>query len=205
MTSARKSIGTVQLFPDDLAIAKALEKDAASKSTNGVGSSDEMTQESALASEGETPPLLQKPPSETSMQDYYQLQLNLLRLTVVFGALIFPCVWFAYSPNTALNYLLGATTGVVYLRMLARSVGKIGREASPNSGTSSGRLAILIGVLVVATQWEQLSVLPVFLGFLTYKAALIAFVLWTAVMPSSDLSAETLRAEALRAENTATE
>ena len=87
------------------------------------------------------------------LQDYYQLQLDLLRLTVVFGAIIFPCVWFAYSPNTALNYLLGAVTGIVYLRMLAKSVGKIGREAPPNSGgANSGRLAILIGVLVVATQ-----------------------------------------------------
>ena len=114
------------------------------------------------------------------MQDYYQLQQTLLRLTVAFSAVIFLFVWGFYSLNTALNYVIGACTGVVYLRMLARSVGKIGREA-PKS--SSGRLAVLIGVLVVSTQWQQLSVLPVFLGFLTYKAALITFVLWTSVLP----------------------
>lgn len=112
------------------------------------------------------------------MQDYYQLQQNLLRLTVAFSAVIFCFVWGFYSLNIALNYVIGACTGVVYLRMLATSVGKIGREA-PKS--NSGRLAVLIGVLVVSTQWEQLSVLPVFLGFLTYKAALITFVLWTAL------------------------
>ena len=120
------------------------------------------------------------PPSETSMQDYYQLQQDLLRLTVAFSAVIFFFVWGFYSLHTALNYVIGACTGVVYLRMLAKSVGRIGRE-KPKS--SSGRLAVLIGVLVVATQWQELSVLPVFLGFLTYKAALIAFVLWTAVLP----------------------
>ncbi|WP_240518702.1 ATP synthase subunit I [Leptolyngbya sp. BC1307] len=120
------------------------------------------------------------PPTGTAMQDYYQLQQTLLRLTVAFSAVIFLFVWGFYSLNTALNYVIGACTGVVYLRMLARSVGKIGREA-PKS--SSGRLAVLIGVLVVSTQWQQLSVLPVFLGFLTYKAALITFVLWTAVLP----------------------
>lgn len=185
MTSAKKSIGTVQLFPDDGAIAEQL----ASRS-NGAANPNEAVQETVeeISAEQEGTPLLQRPPSETSMQDYYQLQLNLLRLTVVFGAFIFPCVWWAYSLNTALNYLLGASTGVVYLRMLARSVGKIGREASKSN---SGRLAILIGVLVVATQWEQLSVLPVFLGFLTYKAALIAFVLWTAILPPKQTSQAT--------------
>ncbi len=115
------------------------------------------------------------------MQEYYKLQQDLLGLTLAFSAVIFPCVWWAYSLNTALNYLLGASTSVVYLRMLAKSVGKIGREA-PKS--NSGRLAILMGVLVVATQWQQLSVLPVFLGFLTYKGALITYVLWTSVLPA---------------------
>lgn len=189
VTPAKKTIGTVQLFPDDLAIAEALAQKSAEKAARDA---EATAQESVLEKEVETPSLLQRPPSETSMQDYYQLQLNLLRLTVVFGAVIFPCVWFAYSPNTALNYLLGTITGIVYLRMLAKSVGKIGREApKPNSG----RLAILIGVLVVATQWEQLSVLPVFLGFLTYKAALIAFVLWTSVMPASGPSKEQIAPE----------
>ncbi len=133
-----------------------------------------------LAKAEQEPTAVLPPPSGTAMQDYYQLQQDLLRLTVAFSAVIFLCVWGFYSLNTALNYVIGACTGVVYLRMLARSVGKIGREA-PKS--SSGRLAVLIGVLVVATQWQQLSVLPVFLGFLTYKAALITFVLWTAVLP----------------------
>ena len=120
------------------------------------------------------------PPSETAMEDYYKLQQDLLQLTIAFSLVIFGFVWYFYSLNIALNYLLGACTGVVYLRMLARSVGQIGRSA-PKS--SSGRLAILIGVLVVATQWNQLAVLPVFLGFLTYKAALITFVLWTYALP----------------------
>ena len=127
-------------------------------------------------------PIVLPPPSEASMQEYYKLQQNLLILTVAFGAVIFPFVVWGYSLNTALNYLIGASTGVIYLKMLARSVGKIGRD-SPKS--NSGRLAILIGVLVAATQWQELSVLPIFLGFLTYKAALIAFVLWTTLMPQN--------------------
>ena len=45
------------------------------------------------------------PPSEVSMQDYYRLQQNLLGLTVVFGAVIFPFVWGFYSLQVALDYV----------------------------------------------------------------------------------------------------
>lgn len=114
------------------------------------------------------------------MQDYYRLQQNLLRLTVLFSGIIFVCVWYFYSLHIALNYLIGACTGVVYLRMLAKKVAEMGRQ---QSRLSSGRLAIVIGIVVLSTQWQQLEVLPVFLGFLTYKAALIGYTIWTAALP----------------------
>ncbi|EDX85340.1 hypothetical protein S7335_3039 [Synechococcus sp. PCC 7335] len=151
----------------------------------------------AAAAQGETEAVSGRPPlppaSETSMQEYYRLQQDLLKLTLVFTVVIFLAVWGTYSLNTALNYIVGSVTGIVYFRMLAKSVGNIGRQQpTTSSGPSSGRIAIFIGVMVVATQWQQLSVLPVFLGFLTYKAALISFVLWTAVMPDKSVASEEL-------------
>ena len=122
------------------------------------------------------------PPSEGSMQDYYHLQQNLLGLTVVFGALIFPFVWGFYSLPIALDYTLGACAGVVYLKMLGKNVSTIGRQ---KKNSSAGRLAVFAGVMIVALRWEQVEVIPVFLGFLTYKAAIIAFVLWTSMRPTS--------------------
>lgn len=114
------------------------------------------------------------------MGEYYRLQQTLLVITLGFSAVIFVSVWLAYSLPTALNYLIGACTGVIYLRMLSRSVARLGRQTK---GLSSGRLALVALLLLVATQWDQLSLLPVFLGFLTYKAAVIAYMLWT-VMPT---------------------
>ncbi|MEB3268072.1 MAG: ATP synthase subunit I [Leptolyngbya sp.] len=114
------------------------------------------------------------------MGEYYRLQQVLLMVTLGFSAVIFFSVWLAYSLPTALNYLIGACTGVIYLRMLSRSVARLGRQTK---GLSSGRLALVALLLLVATQWDQLSLLPVFLGFLTYKAAVIAYMLWT-VMPT---------------------
>lgn len=125
------------------------------------------------------------PPSEESMQDYYQLQQNLLGLTVAFGAVIFPFIWGFYSLQIALDYVLGACAGVVYLRMLGRNVSNIGRQ---KKNSSAGRLAVFAGIMIVALRWDQLDVIPVFLGFLTYKAAIIAFVLWTSVRPQREVA-----------------
>jgi len=80
--------------------------------------------------------------------------------------------------HIALNYLIGACTGGVYLRMLSKNVEKIGKSSAK---ISSGRLALVASMILIASQWNQLEVVPVFLGFLTYKAALIGYTIWTAV------------------------
>ncbi len=118
--------------------------------------------------------------SETSnpMQDFYSLQQELLAYTLALTAIIFISVWIFYSLNIALNYLLGASTGVVYLKMLARDVERIGRE---NQRISKTRLGLFFAVMIVGTQWNQLQILPIFLGFLTYKAALMVYVIRSAL------------------------
>ncbi len=119
---------------------------------------------------------------QDSMEDFYKLQRQLLGTTLVFSAIVFVSTCFAYSLHIALNYLIGACTGVVYLRMLSKNVERIGTNSIR---VSSGRLALVATMILVASQWNQLEIMPVFLGFLTYKAALIGYTVWTAV-PSGD-------------------
>ncbi len=127
------------------------------------------------------------------MQEYYQLCQALLTWTLAFTAIIFVTVWIIYSLNLALNYLVGACTGVVYLRLLARDVEQLGRTKKRLSST---RLALVAGLIIVATRWDQLQVMPVFLGFLTYKVALIVYVIWSTYLtdtrPKSAPSSEEL-------------
>jgi ATP synthase protein I len=121
-------------------------------------------------------------PATSSMEEFYQLFQKLLKITLVLTGIIFISVWIFYSLNIALNYLIGACAGVVYLKLLARDVERLGSE---KKSLSKDRFALFIGLMVVATQWRDLHVLPIFLGFLTYKATLIVYTVQTAFIPDS--------------------
>ncbi|HEY9663671.1 MAG TPA: ATP synthase subunit I [Allocoleopsis sp.] len=123
------------------------------------------------------------PEPDPSMQEYYTLQQELLRVTLILTAIIFVSVWIFYSLNIALNYLIGACTGVVYLRMLARNVEQLGRERKKLATT---RPALLMAVILVASRLDSLEIMPIFLGFLTYKAAVIFYMLRTTFLPNSN-------------------
>ena len=119
---------------------------------------------------------------DESMHDFYQLYQEILIGLLALTGIIFIFVWIFYSLNIALNYLIGACTGVVYLRMLAKDVERLGREKEQLSKT---RLALLIGLILLASRWNQLQILPIFLGFLTYKAALIIYAIRTTFISDS--------------------
>jgi ATP synthase protein I len=114
--------------------------------------------------------------TEDSMGEYQQLKRELYLITLVITAVAFVTVALVYELRVAFNYLLGATAGVVYLRLLAKDVDKIGNESTK---LSPNRLALFVGLMLVAAKWHELQVLPVFLGFLTYKAALLVYLLRT--------------------------
>ena len=111
------------------------------------------------------------------MHEFYQLSQELLLVTLVITGIIFISVWIFYSLNTALNYLIGACTGVVYLRMLAKDVEQLSNEQRRLSKT---RFALFVGLIILASRWHQLQIIPIFLGFLTYKATLLVYMVQTA-------------------------
>ena len=105
-----------------------------------------------------------------SMADFYQLKRSLLLTTLALtGILVFP-VWYFFSLNTAFNYLVGAVVGLAYLRMLAKDVERLGQQRLGAKG-----LGLFVILILVASKWQQLHILPVFLGFLTYKPAIIIY------------------------------
>lgn len=110
--------------------------------------------------------------SESSMQDYYELKRVLYLATIAVATIGFISAWLAYSRDTAFSYLIGSASGLLYLRMLSRDVERLG---SFNAKLGNGRLAIFVGLIVVSTQVDRLQLLPVFLGFMTYKIATLIY------------------------------
>ncbi|GEM_PF-253909 len=163
-------------LPVDLPIASAA-PDALNLSKTPI---EPVPPESVEALEGT--PIALSPEPDASMTEYYRLQQELFIVNLAFAGISFIAVWLAYSFNIALNYLLGACAGVVYLRMLAKSIEELGRQQGK---LGKSRLALFIGLMVVATQWHQLHLIPIFLGFLTYKIAILVYTLRTTLMPDS--------------------
>lgn len=145
--------------------------------------SDSSIQPSSTSHETE-PPEQQILQPNGSMDEYHQLKNGLIISSSVIAGLLFGPIWWMYSLKVASSYLLGASAGVLYLRILAKNVEQLG---SGKTQVGKGQLGVFVVLIIVATQWNQLEILPIFLGFLTYKVGIFIFVLWTAVLsPSTD-------------------
>ena len=122
-------------------------------------------------------------PSVDPMRDYYQLQRTLLLLSLSLTVVIFIFVWTVYSLDVALNYLVGALVGIVYLKLLAEDVAQLGLV---NKRMGTRGIGLFVILIFVASQWHRMHILPAFLGFLTYKAAIITYMLQSVLTPGSE-------------------
>ncbi len=141
---------------------------------------DESLTETEARAEVQTSGISEPSASSDSMNEFYGLQRSLLLAVLGTSVVAFGAIWFAYSLNVALNYFLGAAVGVLYLRMLAKDVEKLGVSKDKLGKT---RLVPLLVVIVATTQIDRLELLPVILGFLTYKAVLFIYALSAAIVP----------------------
>jgi len=104
------------------------------------------------------------------VDEYGRLQRRLLLATLAVSVLVSLGTWMIVGGATARSVLLGGCCGLLYLRLLARSVGRLGPDSR-----SLGRFQILVPALLVigAARFPAIHLLPALLGFLLYKPALL--------------------------------
>ncbi|MFM8525855.1 MAG: ATP synthase subunit I [Cyanobacteriota bacterium] len=104
------------------------------------------------------------------MDDFQRLQRRLqwITLSLAAGAVLITVL--VFDRSTAFSLSIGAVGALLYLRLLARSVSRLGENSR-----SVGKVQLLVPIVLVlaASRLPELSILPVFLGFLLYKPAVI--------------------------------
>ena len=104
------------------------------------------------------------------MDGYFRLQQRMLLATLALTALALPISAWLYGSSATVSLLVGAIAGLLYLRLLARSVARLGAESN-----SIGKAQLLVPLILLfaAAKLPQLDILPSLVGFLLYKPALI--------------------------------
>jgi len=108
--------------------------------------------------------------SKDSSDDYVQLQLRIYRLTLLLTAFAVVIAASFFGVNASISLFIGALSGILYLRLLARGIGKLGKSAKM---VSKVQLIVPILLVLVVSKLPQLELVPALLGFLLYKPSLV--------------------------------
>jgi ATP synthase protein I len=108
--------------------------------------------------------------AENGMESFARLQVRLMLATVIVSAVAILFAAFYFDLFVARSLLVGAVAGLFYLRLLARSVARLG-----GGSRQVGRFQLVVPIVLIvsAARFPQLDLLPAFVGFLLYKPALI--------------------------------
>ena len=104
--------------------------------------------------------------------DYYKLQFIVFALTFVISLIASLSTVFLINPAFGLSIFVGSIAGMFYLRLLAKSIGNLGKTSS---GVSKLQLLIPVCLFIFASKNELIEIFPSIIGFFIYKPALILY------------------------------
>jgi len=103
-------------------------------------------------------------------EEYDQLQKRVLFLTAVLSAIAVAIAGIFFGFYTSISLLIGALSGLLYFRLLARSIGKLGKTSKT---VGKVQMAVPVLLVVLTSRFSSLELLPSILGFLLYKPSLV--------------------------------
>ena len=104
--------------------------------------------------------------------DFSKLQLDLFALTFVISIFISLFTGILINSQFGVSILIGSIAGIFYLRLLAKSIGNLGKSSS---GVSKVQLLIPVSLFIFASKIEFIEILPALIGFFIYKPAIIFY------------------------------
>ena len=104
--------------------------------------------------------------------NYFELQLAIFSLTFLFSLVITIITCICISLKFGLSIFLGSIVGIFYLRLLAKSIGNLGKSSS---GVSKLQLLLPVCLFIFASKNEFIDILPAIIGFFLYKPSLFFY------------------------------
>ena len=104
--------------------------------------------------------------------DFFSLQLALFCLTLILSIVItiVSCIFINFS--FGLSVFIGSIIGILYLRLLAKSIGNLGKTSS---GISKVQLLLPVCLFIFASRNEIIEILPSIIGFFLFKPAMFYY------------------------------
>ena len=104
--------------------------------------------------------------------EYTRLQISIFGITFIFAILLASITGIIFGYIFGSSVFIGAIAGIFYLRLLAKSIGKIGKESN---SVSQLQLLVPVCLFIFASKLGSLDIFPAMIGFFIYKPSLIFY------------------------------
>ncbi len=104
--------------------------------------------------------------------EYSKLQIKIFCITFIFAILLAFITGIIIGNTFGFSVFIGAIAGIFYLRLLAKSIGKIGKESTR---VSQLQLLVPVCLFIFASKLGSLDIFPAMIGFFIYKPSLIYY------------------------------
>ena len=104
--------------------------------------------------------------------EYTKLQITIFGITFIVAILVASITGIIIGYTFGFSVFIGAIAGIFYLRLLAKSIGKIGKESN---GVSQLQLLVPVCLFLFASKLGSLDIFPAMIGFFIYKPSLIFY------------------------------
>ena len=104
--------------------------------------------------------------------EYTKLQITIFGITFIVATLVASITGIIIGYTFGFSVFVGAIAGIFYLRLLAKSIGKIGKESN---GFSQLQLLVPVCLFLFASKLGSLDIFPAMIGFFIYKPSLIFY------------------------------
>ena len=108
----------------------------------------------------------------SSNNEYTKLQITIFGITFIAAILVASISGIIIGFTFGFSVFIGAIAGIFYLRLLAKSIGKIGKESTR---VSQLQLLVPICLFIFASKLGSLHIFPAMIGFFIYKPSLILY------------------------------